>query len=124
MVITFLFLEVLLLPFRQIIVDWFRGALGGRIPPNFSIVWECTAVDEVLLLASAIWWSGGKRGERLKKILIGSAVVEVYNAFRILVLVQFPDRLLHDILFRWGGFVVIIGTYYILCRQEYKHGRA
>jgi len=123
-VITFLSLEAILYPFRQMITEAFRGILQGRIPAGFDVSWECTALDEVLLLTSALWWSGRSVKERVRKIMIGATAVEAYNVIRILVLAQFPDRVLHDILFRWGGFFAILGTYYLLSRQEYKHETA
>lgn len=116
--ITFLLLEALLFPFRQAITGAFAAVLHGWIPESFGVSWECTALDEVLLLASALWWSGGSARERAVKIMTGTAVVEAYNVARILLLARFPHPLLHDVLFRWGGFLVITATYYLLARQR------
>ncbi|HIP74119.1 MAG TPA: exosortase/archaeosortase family protein [Euryarchaeota archaeon] len=121
-VFTFLFLEALLYPYRQPITEAFSEILRGKISGNYSVVWECTAIDEVLLLASALWWSGGPIRERVVSILLGAAAVWLYNVARIVILAHYPNQTLHDVLFRWGGFVIILGVYYALTRQRIKTG--
>lgn len=116
----FLALELIFYPFRQYIVGSVRSALYAFLPRTFEVVWECTGLDEVFLLASAIWWSVKERKRRVKKIIVGAAILEAYNLGRIVFLAYNPNPFLHEILFRWGGFLVVLAAYYFLMDKEYK----
>ncbi len=122
-VASFVALELLLLPFREGITAALQNLLYSFLPHSFQISWECTALDEVLLLSSAIWWAGGEREERIRRIGIGAAAVEAYNLMRIAVLAYYPSETLHTILFRWGGFLLIVALFYLFENKEYKQGR-
>lgn len=117
-VVTFLLLEILVFPLRPIITKTVQIVLYAFLPNNFEVSWECTALDEVFLLSAALWWSGGSRKIKMKRVFIGALIIEIYNLIRIAILAYYPNELLHDILFRWGGFLTILGAYYILVRQR------
>jgi len=119
----FLLLELVTLPLRPYIVAALESFLYSFLPKTFTVEWACTGLDEVFLLASALWWSVKNRTERIRKILLGSAILEIYNLARIAILAYVPDEVLHDILFRWGGFLLILLIYYLLLDKEYKQGR-
>lgn len=116
----FLALELIFYPLRPYIVSSVRSALYAFLPRTFEVVWECTGLDEVFLLASAIWWSVKERKRRVKKIIVGAAILEAYNLGRIVFLAYNPNPFLHEILFRWGGFLVVLAAYYFLMDKEYK----
>ena len=119
----FLLLELLTLPFRQNIVAALETTLYSFLPKTFVVEWACTGLDEVFLLASALWWSVESNRERVKKVVLGALAIEAYNIIRIAVLAYVPNEVLHDILFRWGGFVAILLTYYLLLGKAYKGGK-
>ena len=119
----FLLLELVTLLLRPYVVAALESLLYSFLPKTFVVEWACTGLDEVFLLSSALWWSVKNRIERIKKILLGSAILEVYNLARIVILAYLPSPTLHDILFRWGGFLLILLVYYFLLDKEYKQGR-
>ncbi len=91
---------------------------------NANISWECTAIDETLLVLIAILlW------RRCICTTVGASLsalaVQVFNVLRIVVLSAYPDPLLHELLFRIGGyFVVIVAVSITLlaCEKFYKKG--
>ena len=121
--LLFLALELVTLPLRPYIVAALGSFLYAFLPKTFTVEWACTGLDEVFLLASALWWSVKKKEERIKKIIAGTILLEVYNLARIVILAYVPNETLHDILFRWGGFLIILLIYYLLLDKEYKQGR-
>ncbi len=125
-VLTLLLLEIVTMPARGYITETLQALLYRVLPNNFKISWECTALDEVFLLAAALWWTvwpetkGCPLKSRLRitmgPIIVGTAMVELYNVLRIAILAYHPDPLLHTVLFRVGGYIVVLLTYWVLLR--------
>ncbi len=116
----FLAMEVATLPLRPLIQSAMQNALYAVLPHNFRIDWACTGVDEVLLLSAAIIAATDGWRKRAKRIIVGALLVELYNIIRIAVLSLYPSEVLHEILFRWGGLIVILAVFYLLTCKEYK----
>ncbi len=129
-VITLLALEIITLPLRPVVTETLQNVLYNVLPDTFHISWECTALDEVFLLASAVWWAlwprtnGRTMGDRIKGVIVpiiaGTFVVELYNIIRIAILAYHPDPTLHTVLFRAGGYLVVLITYWAILRRWSK----
>lgn len=125
-VLTMLLLEIITMPARGYITETLQALLYRALPNNFDISWECTALDEVFLLTAALWWTvwpdtkGYTIMRRLRltlvPIIIGAALLELYNILRIAILAYHPNNLLHTVLFRVGGYIAVLLTYWILLR--------
>jgi exosortase/archaeosortase family protein len=110
-VVIFLFLEILLLPLRSPIVS----LLQSYLPAGFTAVWPCTGLDEVLLFLSFLFPYPSRRS-KLLPALLGVLIIEAYNVLRILIVIKTSSPLLHDLLFRWGGFLLVILLFYFTFR--------
>ncbi len=108
----FLAVEAILTPFKDQIASKINDAAHSVLPGNYEIVWACTGIDEVVLLASAIAGSPGTAKQKAAGILLTAAAFEAYNALRIYITSSHPDPLLHSILFRWGGFVLVLALFW------------
>gem|GEM_PF-3684616 len=124
----FLALEIIISPFRQKIAEWANSMAHAIIPGNYTIVWACTGIDELLLLASAIAATPTSWRTKLAGFFVMAAVFEGYNALRIWITTAHPDPLLHDVLFRWGGFLLVLVLfwgyvkYYKIRKRLVEHG--
>lgn len=123
-VLLFILAEIVLLPLRSTIVDAYAGFLAKLGITGVRISWECTAVDETLLvLIAVLLW-------RITKCTVAGAVlsalaVQAFNVIRIAVLSVYPDPLLHEILFRAGGYIVVVtavAVTLLTCEKFYKAG--
>jgi len=103
----FLLLELLFLPLRESIT----ALISPLIPEGFSVGWECTALDEVFLFVAFVLAFPSEKN-KLPVILVGVFLIELYNIIRIIVLVNRPDPFLHELLFRWGGFLLVLLLFY------------
>ncbi len=112
-VLLFLFLELLTLPLRGPLT----GLLGSLLPPGFGAVWECTGLDEVFLFLSFLLAYPAPLKQKKRFLLLGPLVIELYNALRIALVVYTNSPLLHDILFRWGGFLLVLFLFYVSFRS-------
>ncbi len=107
-VTTIVLLELLTLPFRPLVEE----LLSPYIPEGFVMAWECTGIDESIVVFSAVYHARG-----LGNALKGVAIVELYNVLRVITIILFPSPFLHDLLFRLGGFLVIVLTILFLIRN-------
>lgn len=109
-VLLFLLLEVLTFPFRETITRLFEGL----IPSPYLAVWECTGLDEVFLLVSFLLALPGDLKKKTTASVLGTLLLEAFNLFRIYIVVITGNKLLHDVLFRAGGFLVVLLLFYFL----------
>ena len=107
--IIFLILELLTYPLREPILDLLKGIL----PPPYVFSWECTGLDEVFLLISFIYALPGERKKKIRAIVLSSLLFEIFNVLRIILVVQTNNMFLHDVLFRVGGFLVVVALFYV-----------
>ncbi len=104
-VVIFLLLETLFLPLRETLTGWLV------LPEGFYSVWECTALDETFLFIAFIV-SYPSRKNKLLPLLLGVTLIQLYNGFRIFVVLMTGDPFLHDILFRAGTFLLLLLLFY------------
>ena len=109
-VLLFLLLEVLTFPFRETITRLFEGL----IPSPYLAVWECTGLDEAFLLVSFLLALPGDPKKKATASVLGTLLLEAFNLFRIYIVVNTGSKLLHDVLFRIGGFLVVLLLFYFL----------
>ena len=111
-VLLLIVLELIFLPFRGLIVEMIERVL----PPGYSAVWACTGLDEVFLYVSFVLaYPSGKK--KLPYLVLGTLAIELYNALRIYITLLHPDPFLHEVLFRWGGFLLVLLLFFIVFRR-------
>ncbi len=124
----FLALEILVTPFKSSIAGWANTVAHAIIPGKYTIIWACTGIDELVLLASAIAVTPTDLKTKLMGFLVAAALFEGYNALRIWITAAHPVPLLHDVLFRWGGFLLVLllfwgyVKYYKIRKHLVEHG--
>ncbi len=125
----FLAVEAIITPFRQKIAEWANGIAHAIIPGKYQIVWACTGIDELILLASAIAVTPTGWKTKAAGFLATAVLFEGYNVLRIWITASHPDPFLHDVLFRWGGFILVLllfwgyVKYYKILKRLVEHGR-
>ncbi len=109
-ILLFLLLELFTLPLRETLT----GAFRKLIPSPYLAVWECTGFDEVFLLVSFLLALPGDLKKKAKVSIVGTVLLEAFNLLRIYLVVLTGSKLLHDILFRIGGFLLVLLLFYFL----------
>ncbi len=105
--VLFLGLEVLFLPFRHHLVNMLQNIL----PAGYMAVWPCTGMDELFLYVSFLA-PLRDNGRKAWVMVGGSLLIVLFNFARIFVVVHAGSPLLHEVLFRVGGFVFILVLYF------------
>ncbi len=114
-VVAFVALSFALLPFRGPILSFYAALIAWLGAKNVAVAWECTGLDETVLAVIAILaWRRNRC--TYAGALLAALAIQIYNVIRILILSAYPDPLLHEILFRLGGYVVILGAVYAVMR--------
>ena len=114
-VVSFVALSFALMPFRPAILSFYAALIAWLGAGNVAIAWECTGLDETILAVVAILaW------RRNRCTYAGAALsalaIQIYNVLRITILSAYPNPLLHEILFRLGGYIVILGAVYAVMK--------
>ena len=104
----FLIAEAIITPFKDKIAAWIDVHIHNIIPGNYHIIWACTGIDEVILLSSAIFATPAPPKKKIIGFALATAIFEAYNVLRIWITSNHPNPLLHDVLFRWGGFTLVL----------------
>ena len=109
--VLFLLLELLFLPLR----GYFVSVLQRALPPGYTAVWPCTGFDELFLFVSFLApIKGGRR--KLAVMVGGSLLIVIFNLLRIYTVVLTGNHLVHELLFRFGGFLFILLLFYLSLR--------
>ena len=114
-------LELAILPFRQEILHSISEYIHNMVPGTYDIVWPCTAVDEILLLTAATLATPTNIGAKIAWSVVGSLIIWAYNVARISLTLKYMSPFLHDILFRLGGFVLVLGIYWAFLESNKRY---
>jgi exosortase/archaeosortase family protein len=127
--IPFLAVEIVLTPFKQTLAKHIDLWMHKILPGNYRVIWACTGIDEVLLLWMAILATPAPRKTKIVGGTVATILFEIYNVLRMWVVTAHPDPVLHDVLFRWGGFLLVLllflayVKYYKIRTRLVEHGR-